>query len=458
MAAYEGTNLGRQEIYGEVIEDIAGALWRREWLDDLRVTPDKVPDLARVVVAIDPAVTSLPGSDETGIVVVGCDDGDPVQGYVLDDLSGRYKPEEWASIAIRAYHKHKADRIIGEANNGGDLIESVIRTIEPGVSYRKVHASRGKYVRAEPVSTLYQKGRAHHVGLFGVLEDQMCLPADVLVTTARGQVPITHVTTDDHVMTRKGWRSVLWSGQTGVAPTIGVRTKDGYTLRGTVGHPVYVTGRGFVPLGEVQTSDTLARCHDLSSESASSSVGNATTGTTMATSRRRGPVVVGFSIVTSGRRLMARFLRVMSSTIGTGTGGTTPSPTLRPCLVGPTTGATGTRVGSMQSGRPLSPPSAPVPVVGPSGHGDDTSRTAPSVVLARLPQRGPEPVFNLCVQGEHEFFANGLLVHNCNMTPDMDRRIMGSPDRVDALVWGFWALMVGRRGFGKPPAQSRTAL
>lgn len=172
IAAYEGTNLGRQEIYGEVIEDIAGALWVRAWLDDLRVS--KAPELARVVVAIDPAVTSEPGSDETGIVVVGCDDSDPVQGYVLDDLSGRYKPEEWARIAINAYRRHKADRIIGEANNGGDLIESVIRTVEPTVSYRKVHASRGKYVRAEPVSTLYQKGRVHHVGLFGTLEDQMC--------------------------------------------------------------------------------------------------------------------------------------------------------------------------------------------------------------------------------------------------------------------------------------------
>ena len=172
VAAYEGTNLGRQEIYGEVIEDIAGALWTRAWLDDLRVS--KAPDLARVVVAIDPAVTSEPGSDETGIVVVGSDDSDPAVGYVLDDLSGRYKPEEWAKIAVDAYYRHKADRIIGEANNGGDLIESVLRTVDPNIAYRKVHASRGKYVRAEPVSTLYHRGRVHHVGLFGVLEDQMC--------------------------------------------------------------------------------------------------------------------------------------------------------------------------------------------------------------------------------------------------------------------------------------------
>lgn len=172
VAAYEGTNLGRQEIYGEIIEDIAGALWVRSWLDDLRVS--EAPELAQVVVAIDPAVTSEPGSDETGIVVVGVDDASPSNGYVLDDLSGRYRPEEWSRIAVEAYHRHRADRIIGEANNGGDLIESVIRTVDPMVAYRKVHASRGKYVRAEPVSTLYQKRRVHHVGLFGQLEDQMC--------------------------------------------------------------------------------------------------------------------------------------------------------------------------------------------------------------------------------------------------------------------------------------------
>jgi phage terminase large subunit-like protein len=172
VSAYEGTNLGRQEIYGDIIEDIAGALWHRDMIEDLRVS--EAPAMSRVVVAIDPAVTSEPGSDETGIVVVGCTDEDPAIGYVLDDLSGRYRPEEWARIAVEAYERFKADRIIGEANNGGDLIESVIRTVDPTVSYRKVHASRGKYVRAEPVSTLYEKKRVHHVGLFGVLEDQMC--------------------------------------------------------------------------------------------------------------------------------------------------------------------------------------------------------------------------------------------------------------------------------------------
>ena len=171
IAAYEGTRLGRQEIYGDVLEDVEGALWTHVMLEDLRVS--EAPALKRIVVAIDPAVTSGENSDETGIIVAGADERSPSHGYVLEDLSGRYRPEEWAKTAVEAYHRHKADRIIGEANNGGDLIESVIRTIDPTVAYSKVHAARGKFVRAEPVSTIYEKGRAHHVGMFAKLEDQM---------------------------------------------------------------------------------------------------------------------------------------------------------------------------------------------------------------------------------------------------------------------------------------------
>jgi len=174
IAAYEGTTLGRQEIWGEVIEDVAGALWNRRQLDGLRVGPSDITkeELKLIVVAIDPAVTSGEESDETGIVVAGVDE-DGV-GYVLDDLSGRYPPEEWATKATNAYHRWEADRIVGEVNNGGDLVQSVIRQADPEVKFRKVHASRGKYVRAEPLSLLYERGRVHHVGMFGALEDQMC--------------------------------------------------------------------------------------------------------------------------------------------------------------------------------------------------------------------------------------------------------------------------------------------
>lgn len=129
-------------------------------------------DMQRIVVAVDPAVTSGEDADETGIIVAGL--GVDGFGYVLADLSCRLPPEAWARRAVNAYHAFQADRIIGEANNGGDLIESVLRTIDRTVSYKKVTASRGKRVRAEPISSLYEQGKVFHAEPFPDLEDQMC--------------------------------------------------------------------------------------------------------------------------------------------------------------------------------------------------------------------------------------------------------------------------------------------
>jgi phage terminase large subunit-like protein len=169
---YEGTRLGRQELYAELLSDVPGALWRRDLIDLYRVRTAPF-DLKRIVVAIDPAMTATKDSDETGIVVVGIGDRD-AHGYVLEDLTVRDTPETWARIAVNAYHRYKADRIIGEVNNGGDLIERVLRTVDGTISYRSVRASRRKTTRAEPVSSLYEQGKVHHVGTFGQLEDQMC--------------------------------------------------------------------------------------------------------------------------------------------------------------------------------------------------------------------------------------------------------------------------------------------
>lgn len=129
-------------------------------------------DLVRIVVAIDPATTSGENSDNTGIVVAGLGkDGD---GYVLADLTCHLSPDGWARRAVQAYHRWQADRIIAEANNGGELVENVIRTVEPGLPLSLVHASRGKLTRAEPVAALYEQGRVHHVGVFPELEDELC--------------------------------------------------------------------------------------------------------------------------------------------------------------------------------------------------------------------------------------------------------------------------------------------
>jgi phage terminase large subunit-like protein len=173
---YGGTALGRQELNAEIMEDLEGALWTRASIEDSR--RDVAPELVRIVVAIDPAVTSEEDSDESGIIVAGIDAMD--EAYVLDDKSARVKPIAWARRAIGAYKDRNADRVIGEVNNGGDLVEATLRMVDRDVSYKAVHASRGKRARAEPVAALYEQGRVHHVGTFPELEDQMCsfMPGD----------------------------------------------------------------------------------------------------------------------------------------------------------------------------------------------------------------------------------------------------------------------------------------
>ncbi|MBM3550046.1 MAG: ATP-binding protein [Alphaproteobacteria bacterium] len=166
---YAGTRLGRQEMEAELLEEAEGALWSLKHLDRLRAALP--PELTRVVVAIDPAVTSIARSAETGIVVAGL--GADGIAYVLKDLSGRHKPEEWASRAISAFRAHRADRILGETNNGGDLVEATLRAIDSTIPYRAVTASRGKRIRAEPIAALYEQGRVRHVGNLSRLEDQM---------------------------------------------------------------------------------------------------------------------------------------------------------------------------------------------------------------------------------------------------------------------------------------------
>jgi len=169
LAKYEGTTLGRQELLAEVIEDVAGALWKMSLLDSHRV--DKLPDLKRVVVAIDPAATATKTSDETGIITAGI--GYDGKGYVFEDNTGIMTPNQWAMTSIKAYERHNADRIIGEANNGGDMIETVIRNIDKSVSYKKVWASKAKRTRAEPIAALYEQGRVKHLNALPKLETEM---------------------------------------------------------------------------------------------------------------------------------------------------------------------------------------------------------------------------------------------------------------------------------------------
>ena len=156
-------------LEGKFLDEVEGALWKRSMIDPYRVC--NVPDLQRVVIGVDPAVTSNPESDHTGIVAaaLGCNG----EYYVLADRSCGGTPLEWAKQVVNLYYEQRADRVVGEVNNGGDLIEALLRKIDPDISFRPVRASRGKLVRAEPIAALYEKGKVHHVGEFPLLEEEM---------------------------------------------------------------------------------------------------------------------------------------------------------------------------------------------------------------------------------------------------------------------------------------------
>lgn len=248
IAKYEGTRLGRQELAGELIEEAEGALWTREMLDQCLVKT--APGMRRVVVAIDPAVTANEMSSLTGIIVAGL--GVDGRGYVLKDLSGRYSPAAWAREAIAAFDFYKADRIVAEGNQGGDLVRYTIDTAQPNLPIRIVHAMRSKQARAEPVAALYEQNKVFHVGAFPELEDQMCVAGDTLIITERGQIAARNVRLTDTVLTRQGFYPLKFVGQTGIKPTILVQTSFGSYVRLTRDHPVFVAGKGFVRAADLR--------------------------------------------------------------------------------------------------------------------------------------------------------------------------------------------------------------
>jgi phage terminase large subunit-like protein len=170
VGKYAGTRLGRQELDGELIEEREDGLWTRDRIEAARAIA--APDLVRVVVAVDPPASSGRRAASCGIVVAGIDEGGV--GYVLADASlAQAKPAEWAATAVASYRRWGADALVVEANQGGEMVVSVLREVDPAVPVVTVHASRGKYLRAEPVSLLYQQGRVRHVGAFPELEDEM---------------------------------------------------------------------------------------------------------------------------------------------------------------------------------------------------------------------------------------------------------------------------------------------
>lgn len=170
---YLQTRIGRQELFAEILDDNPAALWKRAQLDALRVT--KAPDCSRIVVAVDPPAASGDEEGQAACGIVVCGLGEDGHGYVLEDCSLRGSPNEWGQAVVTAYHKYVADLVVGEVNQGGDMVRYVVQTAAQGyaIPFKAVRATRGKYLRAEPVAALDEQGRVHHVGFFPLLEDQL---------------------------------------------------------------------------------------------------------------------------------------------------------------------------------------------------------------------------------------------------------------------------------------------
>lgn len=429
---YAGTRLGRQELDGEVVDDVPGALWTRKTLDEARVREDALPPFRRVVVAVDPAVTSGEEADETGIIAVAL--GEDGRAYVLADASLVATPQGWASRAVSTMDLLGGDALVVEVNQGGEMCSSTIRSVRPSARILEVRATRGKHVRAEPISALYEQGRVSHVGGFPELEDQMCLPAGTLIETSEGKKAIELIVPGDLVMTRKGFAPVKASGKTGKSSVIMAICTPFGTLEATPCHPVFdPTKQRFVSARSVLPSDRLlAR---LSAGSTAIRSHGADGGGTRCHSGISGTRRGSFSIGRFGS-LTADLFRLACSFI---------TSTRTPGIIASKTSPSSTRDSistSIDSG------SAPTTFMHVKSAGMSSRRdgrkspgTVEIPVLSVRAERRVEDVYNLEVEPGYmpEYFANGILVHNCLMTAQGylgDR----SPDRLDALVWALTAL------------------
>ena len=447
----------RMEIQAEDVDEVPGALWTRAIIESGRLL--KHPNLERIVVGVDPSATST--GDEAGIVTSGKVGQDL---YVLEDNSLQGSPTAWAAAAVAAYHRHKADRIVAEANNGGEMVAQTIKTVDATVPVKLVHASRGKQTRAEPISAIYEQGRGHHVGSFPKLEDEMCLAGDTLVVTATGDRLISDIRCGDEVLTRKGYRKVLWAGITNQAANVTrVTTVKGRHLLITVSHPVYTKERGFVRVDSLKMGDTLeVRAWHISR------LNNTSTVSRLSGMSADGSLTIAGTTWTekaysytakSGKRIMGQFQKAASFIT---------RMRISSILIYPTWSLS--RLSSMSFFIPgtngTNSNAKPFPSISKSD-GQIQNYVQLSASDAVLNSRVQEceqcsalvfadvdtiqsieatdiriPVYNLWVDDVHEFYANGILVHNCLWVPGMP-----SPNRMDALVWTTTELM----GKAAPP-------
>jgi predicted phage terminase large subunit-like protein len=467
----------RRRFYdGAFTADDDNAIWRRSYIQY-----DALPTMSRIVVSIDPATTSEVGSDLTGIIVAGI--GADGRGYVIADESGKYRPEEWARRAVSLYDTYDADCIVAEKNQGGDMVESMVKAAAKGrtVPYHGVTATRAKHIRAEPVAALYEQGRVRHAEAFPELEDEMCFVAGTLVETNTGQVAIENVRAGDMVLTRAGFRKVEVACKTGTAySVVDIASQDGRAITCTENHPIFIRDK-FVPASSVRPGDVLFGSPNWASTGSLLLGGGAgiteqyqdtssmlkglcctgLSGNPTSARSRTGTTFTTKTLIraTTAWKTLRAYLRqsTMLSTIlaggmatlvkvgavlnhGWGVSGTTKHARIvgqrtkrhirtNLCSVLPLAGKEQDLLQKLWS--------VDAPIVGtPMRHAIQGESIAVAHVTTRRIM--PASVYNLKVEGLPEFFANGILTHNCAFTVGFDRKAQGySPDRVDALVWAF---------------------
>ena len=463
---YEGTRLGRQEIDAEILDDNPGALWKLILIDAARV--DHCPQLSRIVVAWDPATTADATSDEHGLLVVGagacsCKGKPDLHGFVLEDDSAILTPRESCDRVVSAYERRKANTVIGETNQGGDFIEALLRSTDEGkrLAYRGVHAKDGKRLRAEPVASLYEQGLVHHVGSFPKLEDEMCLAPGTMILAKRGHVPIESVQSGDVVLTRNGWRRVTWAGRTGRASLWRLRASNGSTLHASARHPIWTEAGGFIRLPKISNGDILLLCPTCAIHSWNSTAGDISETSVMDITRAAGRAgSPNCCILRYGPPPTAPSHQGTSFTTSTAIEETTFCPICNLSRAPSTGRFTGHRdathgIGELGQGGEQQNG-------GKDNRGSWLAKDAetnsgqlafghPSVVdIVETGSGELSDVYNLSVDGEPEFFANGLLVHNCTWDP---LNQIESPNRVDALVHGLTDLLV----HAAPPSYRATS-
>jgi phage terminase large subunit-like protein len=450
---YKGTRLGRQELDGELIEEVEGALWTRAMLESARLTKPP-PPMKRVVIGVDPAVTAKEESNLTGIIGAGL--GLDGRGYLLADASGRYSPDGWARKAVALFDSLKADRFVAEGNQGGDMVRHTINSARPNAPVTIVHASRGKQARGEPIAALYEQNKISHCGVFPDLEDQMCVVGDTAIATNRGEIAARDVRLDDLVLTRQGFAPLKWVGQIGIRPTLVVKTLFGSHVRLTHNHPVLVDGKGFVRAADLRIGDGVVEWQRDQRITASSLKARNIIATGGATIVRAAHAAASSFTSRFGKVQTALFQMVMKSITSISTppamilqtssalhekntiAGTEYQERLR--YLEKREAAQGAKSGKSASRERSSAPSAArsmrrlASVQSSARHPAVRNSTIIAIETAE-----PVPVWDLTVDGPPEFFAGNILVHNCTWEPLGD---MPSPDRIDAMVWAFTALML----------------